>query len=70
MTTENKEVLLKDAQKVIKAFNEVMDGEELYLELHCGSSGGQTQWHTHLRFERTQGSWRGVSWWDQIKAHF
>ncbi|MCB1080601.1 MAG: hypothetical protein KDK69_02155 [Chlamydiia bacterium] len=67
MSPENQEALLRDAQKVYAELKSILNDEAIYLELHCGSSGGQTQWHTHLRFERERGSWRNVNWIDPLK---
>jgi len=67
MTPENQLDMLIQAQKINQMLKTFLKDEHFYLEFHCGSPGGQTQWHTHLRIERN-GLWNGISWWDQIQA--
>ncbi len=44
--------MLQTAQKLVKACAEQgVDVSKVYIEFHCGRSGGQTVGHTHLRLE-------------------
>jgi hypothetical protein len=66
MPKEKQLKMLIEAQQVQKKLQPLIGKNQLYLELHCGSNAGQTQWHTHLRFELIS-SWRGLDWWDRIE---
>ncbi|WP_420420534.1 hypothetical protein [Simkania sp.] len=65
MPKEKQLKMLIEAQQVQKKLQPLIGKDQLYLELHCGSHAGQTQWHTHLRFELTS-SWKGLNWWNRI----